>query len=556
MSNFLTLTGQEDINGLGSTNNSLGEKTRFYVSDDGQIIDLENYFWYKRSLFIRNVKSEHSDFLTLLLFILQEELERVDSGKIQIDTLENMMCNLIVAMANKSVIAIHKNSNRYFNQKTYPMKHYSYRKMMHLLDILLRKKYIDQAPGFYNHNTYEGRASRIWPALRFIDVFISARKELRNTSSVSSQFLKVNEATCLKPDDNPIILRSDKLKLPVAYKMTPDLQQLKVQILAYNEMMARTSISYNPGNEESYNGRNGIIMYDHEDRNEYMMNTSISFDREVSRYYGSTLSFADNGSDKADYDWPVGRRIDELYETVADADYINDSGHIFIITNNNSYNLSINKRLDGYVHRVFNNGSFSMGGRFYGPEYQTIRKEYRSTIKINGNESAELDFSYLHFQMMYNLMGFQLSWDPYLFAGNDKKMRDLFKRASNIMINAPTRISAKKALTNYLNKHHESIELIRSYNLSVNDIINKFIPVHEPIRNFFNSGFGLKLQNYDSQIANNILYHFTRQGIPCLVIHDSFIVEQKYRDELEAIMKECYFQEFGYNCDVKVKKGV
>jgi len=61
----------------------------------------------------------------------------------------------------------------------------------------------------------------------------------------------------------------------------------------------------------------------------------------------------------------------------------------------------------------------------------------------------------------------------------------------------------------------------------------------------------LKLQYIDSQLAESVLKHFTSRDIPCLCVHDSFIVPKKYGDELEGVMKDTYKSKINY--DIKVK---
>jgi hypothetical protein len=54
-----------------------------------------------------------------------------------------------------------------------------------------------------------------------------------------------------------------------------------------------------------------------------------------------------------------------------------------------------------FVRRIFNNGSFEQGGRFYGGFWQNIPREYRKFIRINYKEIVELDYSGLHINMLY-----------------------------------------------------------------------------------------------------------------------------------------------------------
>src|SRR5665213_2823864 len=53
------------------------------------------------------------------------------------------------------------------------------------------------------------------------------------------------------------------------------------------------------------------------------------------------------------------------------------------------------------LYRVFNNGSFKEGGRFYGGWWQGIPSRYRQYITIDGHTTWEYDYSYLHPAMLY-----------------------------------------------------------------------------------------------------------------------------------------------------------
>jgi hypothetical protein len=53
---------------------------------------------------------------------------------------------------------------------------------------------------------------------------------------------------------------------------------------------------------------------------------------------------------------------------------------------------------------------------------------------------------------------------------------------------------------------------------------------HILISKYFGSGIGIKLQNYDAKIAVNVVSHFTAKGVPCLPIHDSFIIDKRYKE--------------------------
>lgn len=81
------------------------------------------------------------------------------------------------------------------------------------------------------------------------------------------------------------------------------------------------------------------------------------------------------------------------------------------------------------LYRVFNNNSFDQGGRFYGAFYQTMPKDLRKDILINGEPTVELDYAAHHVRIPYHLEGVDYREDPYLAFTDDPKERSLFQEA-------------------------------------------------------------------------------------------------------------------------------
>ena len=90
------------------------------------------------------------------------------------------------------------------------------------------------------------------------------------------------------------------------------------------------------------------------------------------------------------------------------------------------------------LHRVFVDGSFDRGGRFYGPFYQGLPKEYRAHILINGAPVCEPDFSGYHPRMLYAMKGLSLPEDPYRLEGypDTEEMRGFLKPLLLMIVNA------------------------------------------------------------------------------------------------------------------------
>lgn len=182
------------------------------------------------------------------------------------------------------------------------------------------------------------------------------------------------------------------------------------------------------------------------------------------------------------------------------------------------------------MHRVYN-GGWTLGGRFYGAFWMSMPSEDRRHILIDGHETAEVDYDMLHARIIYAWAKKKLVGDAYEIAGFERKVA---KRAFFIIINAPTYLSAKGAVAEYLKK--KKMDPKRAGKL-----IAAMKERHEPVAKYFHSGLGLKLQNLDSEMAEYVLRVMTVQkGIPCLPIHDSFIVPAGQVKNLMRTMKAAY----------------
>jgi hypothetical protein len=95
------------------------------------------------------------------------------------------------------------------------------------------------------------------------------------------------------------------------------------------------------------------------------------------------------------------------------------------------------------LYRVFNRGSFSYGGRFYGTWWQQIPKKIRSQLLIDGEPTVEHDYPQLHPNMLYAQIGARLEGDAYSVDGWP---RNLVKVAFNILVNAENHGSALRAI--------------------------------------------------------------------------------------------------------------
>jgi hypothetical protein len=185
-------------------------------------------------------------------------------------------------------------------------------------------------------------------------------------------------------------------------------------------------------------------------------------------------------------------------------------------------------RAQAQLHRVFNRGDFNLGGRFYGAHWQNIGD--REQIKINGEDTVELDFAGMHIRLLYAEAGKPPPSDPYDVDGWPRKQ---IKLALLIAINARTHIDAVRALTDALR-----LERVANPYATAQGLIRAAKAAHPHIAHAIGSDAGVRLMRRDSEIAAQVMRDVMRAtGIVPLPVHDSFIVPTTYEERLKEAME-------------------
>ncbi len=193
--------------------------------------------------------------------------------------------------------------------------------------------------------------------------------------------------------------------------------------------------------------------------------------------------------------------------------------------------------------RIFNNGSFEQGGRFYRGWWQEIPSRYRQLIRINGKRTVEMDYSAIHYTLLYAEKQLPVpAGDLYEVDGVD---RPIAKKILNIALNANSMTSAITAINRDVLPDNSSDDIKK--------IVNKCIERHKEISEFFFTGKGLHLQYIDSAIAEDVMVKMWENwGEVVLPVHDSFIVTRGLWAQLINQMQESFRRITGYDCEVKV----
>lgn len=206
------------------------------------------------------------------------------------------------------------------------------------------------------------------------------------------------------------------------------------------------------------------------------------------------------------------------------------------------------------LKRIFNNNSFEEGGRFYHTWWQQIRSEYRKHIRIDDEPTCEVDFAGLHVNLLYAIEGLPLPTDDvYTLKGFPPETRRIVKIAFQILLNSNNEKDARiKIYKEFPRK--ENPYVFTSKGITHEKIIIAFKEKHKAISKYFCTGYGVKLQFIDSQIAEETLLNLSKEGIVALPVHDSFIVQKTHKGKLIETMGKVVFNKYKKVFKVKEDK--
>jgi len=238
-------------------------------------------------------------------------------------------------------------------------------------------------------------------------------------------------------------------------------------------------------------------------------------------------------------------------------------------------------RLIPFAKRVFNI-SLDLGGRLYA-DWEVLSKQVRAKIRINNSKTVELDYSQIHYNILYAQEGIELVGDPYIVDGYD---RDTIKRVSLVMLNTENLVSLKRQITNSAKpkikakyaKYKETrliYEHLRGKGIGgypmpkLSDDLRGFVEGmpegtnggkllavllerHKPIAHRLGTkDIGLKLQFADSKVIMQCVNEATALGIPVLPVHDSLICQARHKGLIYGIMREAFKAQYGQEIEVK-----
>ncbi|CAL1690639.1 hypothetical protein MMB232_00771 [Brevundimonas subvibrioides] len=185
------------------------------------------------------------------------------------------------------------------------------------------------------------------------------------------------------------------------------------------------------------------------------------------------------------------------------------------------------------LYRVFNEGRFDRGGRFYGGWWMGLSKAARASITIDGEPVVELDFKAFYPRLCYDLEGIKLdpSIDPYeVPALKGRVDRKALKVALNQLIAVGPGVTPRRP-------QGASIPSRLPYRA----VLEALERQHPAMRPWLRQARSLELQRIDSEIADGVLRYMTMERArPVLPVHDSFVVAGRDEANLGEAMARTY----------------
>jgi len=199
----------------------------------------------------------------------------------------------------------------------------------------------------------------------------------------------------------------------------------------------------------------------------------------------------------------------------------------------------------GFANRTYTkhylDRSYKSGGKYYGPCWQNLSKELRKEIKINGQETVELDFNAMHLHLLYCKVNKKLTD----YIPEDRDAYQLPNRNRKIV-----KTSFTCCINNNCNKDNvnqvvgpkiaQKFPEIFERNTSYRDILDELGSYHPEVSQFFYAQIGNEISNMESKVSDYIIGKLTRKNILVLNIHDSFIVSIPYKDILLKTMIDAF----------------
>ena len=193
---------------------------------------------------------------------------------------------------------------------------------------------------------------------------------------------------------------------------------------------------------------------------------------------------------------------------------------------------------------------FNLGGRLFGGFWQSLeRHERRSSLRINGEPIAEVDFNALFLRLAYAQLGADLPGDPdadpYDIVGFPPGHRGALKMALNALFFAD----------GVLKRLPPDIAKVMPRGWTARRVRGAILKVHPALSRVFGQRSGFGFMFTESEILMMSLKRMREADLTALPLHDAVLVPQSRGEEAKAIMQDVGMAVAGVFLPVSLKVG-
>jgi hypothetical protein len=183
------------------------------------------------------------------------------------------------------------------------------------------------------------------------------------------------------------------------------------------------------------------------------------------------------------------------------------------------------------TRRIFHDGSFDLGGRWYN-DLQNIPRAARNRLRLNGQPVAIHDYSAFYPGLLYAMVGAVCDGDPYTIPDWP---RQISKPTLNILINAKDQTAAVRATAKKLKELGDNTSQ-KDRHSKARAIIAALKERNAPVARYFNSDIGKRLMHYEAFVLHDNMRDLMKLEIPFLPLHDALLVPMAAEPRLIQIM--------------------
>jgi hypothetical protein len=207
-----------------------------------------------------------------------------------------------------------------------------------------------------------------------------------------------------------------------------------------------------------------------------------------------------------------------------------------------------------YLHRKFYDNTYRLHGRFYGGYWEGLPSEWRQRLTINGKLTSEIDFTNMHFAILYHEIGekmtnqgdlYDLSETVPEWKGLPIEKLKVYRKQVKLIMNYMINCEDDEQVKGVIEKNRKKIFTRTPKGFTWQGLIDFIKEIHSPIADKFYRNQGIRLMNLDSQILEKVILKGIDNDVCVLGVHDSCIFKHEHQHKVMTWMVEAYEEVVG-----------